>query len=238
LAVKTSGTGAKTLAVLDAVARNQPIGVSALARLLQEDKSMVQRMLVTLAEQGWIRPERDGPTKWRCTMRLRLLADLACPQTDLPSLARATMVALRDKTGETISLVVRDNERFIVLDVVESEALLRAAPRIGQEVPGPVSASSLAALPHLARTEQLAILGQEPSAQVERQIDAARVQGFAVLESKRGGGTVSIAAPVLDSEAALSAVLVLSAPVARLSPPHRDTIGRTLSDAAAAILTA
>lgn len=238
MAVKASGTAAKVLVVLDAVARLQPIGVSALARHLGEDKSMVQRMLVTLAQQGWIRPERDEGAKWRATMRLRFLADLACPQADLRSLARPAMEALRDRTGETISLVALDNDRLIVLDVVESEALLRAVPTIGLEVPGPVSASSLAALPWLARTEQVAILGEEPSGQVEQQMEEAHANGFAVLESERGGGTVSIAAPIPDTEGALAAVLVLSAPIARLSPPHRAAIGRTIAEAARAIFNA
>ncbi len=238
MAVKASGTAAKALSVLDAVARLQPIGVSALARHLGEDKSMVQRMLVTLAQQGWIRPERDRATKWRATMRLRLLADLACPQADLRSLARPVMEELRDRTGETISLVAIDGDRLIVIDVVESEALLRAVPTIGLEVPGPVSASSLAALPWLARTEQVAILGAEPGLKVQRQIENVRAKGFAVLESERGGGTVSIAAPVFDDHGALAAVLVLSAPVARLSPPHRDAIGSEIANAAAAIANA
>ncbi|MCB2063819.1 MAG: IclR family transcriptional regulator [Novosphingobium sp.] len=238
MAVKASGTAAKALSVLDAVARLQPIGVSALARHLGEDKSMVQRMLVTLAQQGWIRPERDTATKWRATMRLRLLADLACPQADLRSLARPVMEELRDRTGETISLVALDNDRIIVLDVAESKALLRAVPTIGLEVPGPVSASSLAALPWLSRTEQIALLREEPGLQIQQQIEDVRAEGYAILESERGGGTVSIAAPIFNDHGALAAVLVLSAPVARLSPPYRDAIGSEIANAATAIVCA
>lgn len=235
MAVKASGTGAKILAVLDAVARGQPVGVSELARSLGENKSMVQRMLVTLAEEGWIRPERTGTTKWRMTQRIRLLADLACPENDLKVLAREAMEKLRDDTGETASLVVRDAGRFIVVDVAESEALLRVAPKIGQEVPGPVSASSLAMLPHLALPDQIAVLGTEPSAALLEQFEAIRRDGYAVLESELGGGTVSIAAPISMADDGMAGVLVLSAPVGRLPASHRHVTGVRVQEAALAI---
>lgn len=232
MSVKPSSTAAKVLTVLDAVARNQPIGVSELARMLDEDKSLVQRMLVTLASERWIWSEPGRSTKWRVTQRMRLLADLACPDDDLRERARPAMEALRDATGETVSLVVRDVDRFLVADVAESEMMLRTVPRIGGEVPGPVSASSLAFLPFLPRPDQAAILGSEPGERHEEQFRAVREAGFAVLESERGGGTVSLAAPVFGAANEPLAAIVLSAPVARLAGGDRAAAGKQVRDTA------
>jgi IclR family acetate operon transcriptional repressor len=195
----------------------------------------VQRMLVTLAEAGWIRPEPERSTKWRVTQRLRLLSDIACTVDDLRIIARPSIEALRDASGETVSLIVQDADRFIVSDVAESHEMLRAAPRIGGEVPGPVSASSLAFLPFLSRSAQIVILGREPDQAIGAQFNQVREQGFAVLESTRGGGTVSLASPVFDTAGNPIAAIVLSAPIARLSPGNLDAIGREVRQVALAL---
>ena len=57
--VQSLQTVENAMVVLEKVAENQPIGVSALARLLDMDKNTAQRLLVTLGRQGWI--SQDGP---------------------------------------------------------------------------------------------------------------------------------------------------------------------------------
>jgi len=232
LAVKASTTATKALAVLDAVARNQPIGVSDLARFLYEDKGTVQRMLVTLAEEGWIKSDGAQRTKWSVTHRLRLLADISCGESDIMAIARPCLETLRDASGETVSLVLNDGHRFIVADVAESDALLRAAPRIGMEVPGPISASSLAVLPYLPLARQSGILGHEPTADDKGLIEMVRETGFAIHESQRNGETVSIAAAVQERTGAPIAIIVLTAPQARLNQAQRVAMGRQVSEAA------
>ena len=56
MAVKALRSATRVLSVLEAVASLQPVGLAAVARHLDEDKSAVQRALATLAEDGWIRP--------------------------------------------------------------------------------------------------------------------------------------------------------------------------------------
>ena len=67
MAVKRSHSAARMLAVFEAVARTQPIGVSALARDLGADKSAVQRDLMTLADAGWIATSPVGNGQWELT---------------------------------------------------------------------------------------------------------------------------------------------------------------------------
>lgn len=238
MAVKASTTATKVLAVLDAVARNQPIGVSALARFLDEDKGTVQRMLVTLAEEGWIKSDGAQRTKWSVTHRLRLLADISCGESDIIAIARPCMEELRDASGETVSLVLNDGHRFIVADVAESDALLRAAPRIGMAVPGPISASSLAILPYLPRARQSGILGHELTAEDEGLFEMVREAGFAIHESQRNGETVSIAAAVHGGTGVPIAIIVLTAPQARLKPAQQSAMGRKVSEAAQSLFRA
>ena len=232
MAVKASTTAVKVLGVLDAVARNQPVGVSDLARTLMEDKATVQRMLVTLAEEGWIKPEGERRTKWSVTHRLRLLADIASVDSDIITIARPWLESLRDQTGETVSLVLNDATRFIVADVAESEALLRAVPRVGMTVPGPISASSLAFLPVVSGLRQAAILGAEPTAADAVMLEQIRQSGFAIRESNRNDETVSIASAVRGQVGEPLAILVLTAPQSRLLSQDAPALGKEVKQAA------
>ena len=67
MTVKRSRSGSRVLAVLEAIARHQPVGVSTLARELATDKSAVQRAIMTLADSGWIHPAARSPTRWQLT---------------------------------------------------------------------------------------------------------------------------------------------------------------------------
>ena len=55
MVVKQLRSGSRVLAVLEAVAFQQPVGLSELVRALGLEKSGVHRALTTLATEGWIR---------------------------------------------------------------------------------------------------------------------------------------------------------------------------------------
>src|SRR5215218_6454615 len=67
MAVKPLQSLTRALAAIDAIAEHQPVGLSALARALGEDKSALQRVLVTLHTAGWIRPVAGELTRWELT---------------------------------------------------------------------------------------------------------------------------------------------------------------------------
>ena len=70
MGVKTLGSGLTTLRALEAIGREQPIGVSALARTLGITKSSAQRVLATLDEAGWIGDDGSGQARWQLTDNL------------------------------------------------------------------------------------------------------------------------------------------------------------------------
>src|SRR5437016_10707192 len=74
MAVKHVQSATRVLATFEALADHQPVGVGALARVLDDDKSAVQRALMTLAEAGWIRRTPADRTRWEVTTRVLALA--------------------------------------------------------------------------------------------------------------------------------------------------------------------
>ena len=178
MTVKRSQSAARVLAVLECVARHQPVGVSELARTMKVDKSAVQRAVMTLADEGWIRTTSATPSKWQLTAHILAVAHLGHMRNDLRQRARGALEALRDESGETVLLVVPDIRRFVVIDALESRNMLRTVPQLGLAVPVRQSATSRAVLPYMSRDQQIDLLGEVPDARLHNGVcgdDQARV---------------------------------------------------------------
>jgi DNA-binding IclR family transcriptional regulator len=174
--VKHVQSAARVLTAFEALAEHQPIGVSALSRILNDDKSGVQRALLTLADAGWIQ-RVPGGIEWEVTSRVLVLVQR---RSGLVDRARATLEALRDETEETIILNVPEGGQIVVLEVVESNRLVRAAPNVGFTVPAGKSAAGQAILAHLPETELGSYLGSEPDGAELTRLGEVRRRGYAV----------------------------------------------------------
>lgn len=225
MAVKGVRSGQRLLDVLEGVASHQPVGVSELARTLGEEKSTVQRMLATLFDAGWIRPALGGGTRWEMSSRIHIVAHRVQGVGQLCALARPALAALRDATGETVVLALREKAGFVVAEVAESPSEWRIVPRVGIAVPDRLSASALAVLPFLPAPAQAALIGETLDAALAAMTEAVRAHGYAVQESARGGGSVNIAAPVFDAAGLPIATVVLTAPAVRLPPDRHAFAG-------------
>jgi IclR family acetate operon transcriptional repressor len=146
MAVKRSQGVARALSVLELIAARQPIGVSALARLLEEDRSAVQRVVMTLADAKWIRLAPERPVRWELSAHIFTIAHLPFSSSGLGQRARRSLEELRDRTGETTLLAIQDVRRFIVTEVAESRYMLRMSTRIGEIISPAKSATGRAVL--------------------------------------------------------------------------------------------
>lgn len=225
MAVKRSHSGSRVLVVLEAIASHQPIGVRALARLLDEDKSAVQRALVTLADEGWIRAISEPPMRWEVSDHILAVAYAAHGSDDLRRRARPVLERLRDETRETVLLVVPDVKSFVIADVIESHQMLRMVPHIGYLVAVRNTASSRALLPFLPAERQIALLGAEPDSQLLEDFELTRAQGYAVSEGEINPSVTNVAAPIFNFDGYPAGAIVVCAPSERLTPPLYAAIG-------------
>jgi DNA-binding IclR family transcriptional regulator len=232
VSVKRSRSASRVLAVLEGIARHQPVGVSELARVLGADKSAVQRAIMTLADDGWIRTAPGTPTRWQLTAHMLAVAHTGHVSNDLRQRARSTLEALRDESGETVLLSVPDIGHFVVIDVLESRQLLRTAPHLGMIVPARGSATGLAILPHMSREQQTELLGELPDATLLAHFAATLERGFSISAGGVAAGSTSIAAPVVEADGRPVAAIVVSAPSERLTAEHYSRIGAMVLQAA------
>lgn len=221
MAVKGSSTAARVLAVFEAVAGNQPVGVAALARLLDIDKSAVQRALVTLSEQGWIQAREDQMTRWETTSRILNIADSSRAKSDLRQRIQPVLEKLAAETGETAIFNEPDGAHLVVSQVAESRQPLRMVPRIGAIVPARDSATGRILLPYLSRERQIELLGEPPDAAYIGLIDACRARGYAASDEVNDP-SMTIAAPVFEIDGRPVGVVAITGPAERMPPESRS----------------
>lgn len=235
MAVKRAQSVARALVILDQIAARQPIGVSALARLLGEDRSAVQRVVATLADAGWIRMAPDKPTRWELSAHMFTIAHLPYSSATLRERARGILDELRDKTGETVFLAIPDVARFIVIEAAESPHMLRAASRVGQVIMPGESATSRAVLPYFDARRQVAMLGRTPDAADLAEFAATRTRGYGLSAGDVAPGATNLAAAIFDANGEPVAALTVSGPSDRLTPKRHGDVGALVARSAAAL---
>lgn len=232
MAVKRSRSAGRMLAVFEAIAGAQPIGVSALARSIGADKSAVQRDLMTLADAGWIRAAPGAVGQWELTPHILTLAHPPHSSDSLRQRARPVLERLRAETGETAYLTVPDGDHFVVIDALESYHMLRMVAPVGIVVPVEGSATARAVLPFLSEAEQERLLGYAVPAAMRAQFDATRERGYAINDEDIVAGAVAMAAAILGPQGTPAGSLVLTGPGERLTPERRGEMGEKLRLAA------
>jgi IclR family transcriptional regulator, acetate operon repressor len=230
--VKRSQSASRTLAVLEAIAAQQPITISSIARLLDEDRSAIQRSVMTLSDLGWIRNSSEPPTRWELSAHLFAISHLPYSSSDLRERARPLLEDLRNQTGETAFLAIPDVNRFIVIEVAESRHALRMASRIGEVIPPRGSATGRAVLPWLELSRQTRMLGRPPDEAERAEFALTQERGFSLSVGDVLQGATNLASPVFDASGQAMGAIVISGPSERLAAARHEGFGRLLARAA------
>jgi IclR family acetate operon transcriptional repressor len=235
MAVKPLQSLQRALSVIEAIAANQPIGVAALARLLDEDKSAVQRVLVTLQASGWIRPVGGEVTRWELSSTPLVVATQAQQRSGALARARPVLEDLRDRTQETVIWAVPDARRIVAVDVVESRQLVRTAPHVGMVMPVDASAAALAIFAHLDGDDLERYGAPIHDDTFRRDLADTRARGWSLNDGAVNARATSIGAAVLDAGARPVAAVVVSAPSDRLVASQFDDVADLVIAAASAV---
>jgi len=238
LAVKRSQSAARVLAALEQIARHQPIGVSALARLLDADKSALQRDVMTLADAGWIRAAPGPSTQWELAPYAMTIAQLPASLSGLRMQARAALDALRQEINETVYLMAPDRNRFIVVDAIESRPGLRMFSPLGIVAQVRRTATGRAFLAGLPPQGQLDWLGEPPDAATLADFARVRQQGYAVSDGEMRPGSIAIAAPIFGLDQRPEAAICITGTSERLPPDRWAAIGEATAAAAMTVSAA
>ena len=238
--MESLGTVEKALDVLFHLhAQGTPRGVTEIGRALGLPKSTTHRLVTALRRRGLVEPDARG--RYRPGTALVSLGLGVLDREPVVALARPVLEREAEESGETLFLAGARAGRLVVLDKVEGTGFLRAAPRVGSEVP--LHATAVGKL-HLAfAPDAVKTTGPLPrftprtrTTRTALAHDSARCRrrGWAENREEWQPGLAVVAAPVRVGER-LEAALALAAPSVRLPAERTAAVARGLVAAAAEI---
>lgn len=203
------------------------LGVVHLAELVDGDKSQLSRTLKTLDERGYV--ERDPETlAYRLGWRVFGLAASAA-DARLLNAARPIVRELVQAFGESVHLSVRQGDMVLTILSESPAATLHAPGRAGGLTPLGTTSAGRVLVGDLAPDEldRLGLSFARPA------IEAAAVQGFAIVREEFEPGLVAAAAPIRGVTGAIVAALNVSAPRFRFDDRLDEAAGRLVLAAGA-----
>jgi DNA-binding IclR family transcriptional regulator len=194
--IRAPGVLDKAIAVLDALERG-PLSLAELVPATGLARPTAHRVAVALEEHGLVRREGDG--RFALGLRLVALGRAAADALPLADAARPALASLRDETGESAQLYVRDGDRRVCVVSLESPHGLRTIVPLGARLP-------------LDRGSAGRVLTGAPVGR----------GGWADSVAEREAGVASVSAPVRRDGSVVAAVSV-SGPIERTtrSPGRR-----------------
>jgi DNA-binding IclR family transcriptional regulator len=202
-------------------------GVSDLARRLGISKTVVHRILQSLASRGLVVPDPRrrtyalGPAA--AALGVRALRELDLRREALPVLRR-----LQHETGETTTVSALVGSVRVYLDQVVSLQEVKMTVELGRPAPLHAGASSkvvLAFAPDDLRERVLA--GPLPPLTERTVVDRERLaaelarireDGVAATLGERQSGAGSVAAPVIGADGAVAGAISVCGPLTRFTP--------------------
>jgi DNA-binding IclR family transcriptional regulator len=214
----------RAVAVLNAVER----GARTLGAIRSETgftRSTAHRLVASLEDHGLL--FRVGGVGYALGPRLLGLAGAAMRELPLRELARPALERLARSTGESAQLFVRDGDRRICVDTVESEMELRTIVDVG------------ASLPLTKGSAGKVFLAWGPPPDDERiddrlaqQIATTARRGWADSVGEREAGVASVSAPIFGPDGDLLAAISVSGPASRLGALRAKTYAPAVVEAA------
>jgi DNA-binding IclR family transcriptional regulator len=199
----------KAVSVLDAVA-GQPQALPQLQASTGLPRATAHRLAAALEAHGLLR--RDAAGRYELGHRLVTLGAAAGARFPLVETARPVMRKLRDDTGESVQLFVREGDQRRCVVSLESAHGLRWIVPEGSLLPLGVGSSGR-------------LLAEE-----------APPTGWVESVGEREAGVASVSAPVLSRDGVLLAALSVSGPIERLTRSPGERFGPAVVAAAGQIV--
>jgi DNA-binding IclR family transcriptional regulator len=201
-----SGVGVidKVAAVLAALERS-PASLAELVEATGLSRATAHRLAVALEDHGLVRRDPDG--RFALGVRLVALGRRAAEGLPLAGAALPALRALRDMTGESVQLYVREGDRRVCIAALESPHGLRTIVAMGASLPLDVGSAGR-------------VLSGEPA------------EGWVQSVGEREAGVASVSAGVLGEGGLAVAAVSVSGPIDRISKEPGRRYGQAVLAAA------
>ncbi len=204
----------KAVVLLDALARPEaPFTLVEIVARTGIHRATAHRLLRALQVHGFA--QIDDLTRWSLGSRLQFLGRRAASGLPLRDAAVPILTGLRDKTGESVQLYIRQGDSRVCIVGIESPHGLRTIVEVGAVLPLDQGSAG-----HVLQGEPLG------------------ADGWISSVAEREAGVASVSAPVYDSQGVVRASVSVSGPLERVSRNPGVMYGAEVVAAARSIETA
>lgn len=228
-----------------AEAKGPDVGVSELARTLGMSKTVVHRVVRTLAAADFFSFD-ERTRRYRLGPGAVSVGLAAMAQMEVPRIAQPYLERLVASTRETATLSVRYGMQRMYLTQVLSPQEIHMSVQLGRLYPLYAGASSKAILAALDDEEIRDYLAKQPLApltpitiqdpeRLREELEVIRSRGYAVSLGERQQGAASVAAPVHEATGRVYGSISVCGPVGRLGVGKVEEYGALVREAAAEV---
>ena len=216
--------------ILEVLSRfSQGLSLGELSEKVNLSKGTVHRLLSSLSYLDFIR--QDPLTKqYLLGFKLVELGNSLLSQIDFRIEARPFLIELAESTGETVHMVILDENDVLYIDKVEASGHtsgLRMASMLGSRIPAHCSAVGKVLLAFLPGQKYEEIVGAGPLPQktantindpvkLKAHLKQVRQNGYALDKEENEIGIRCVAAPIRDQVGEVIAAISISAPAIRI----------------------
>ncbi|KUG57137.1 IclR family transcriptional regulator [Serinicoccus chungangensis] len=230
----------RALTVLEILARVGEAGVGEVAAALGVHKSTASRLVSTLAAHDLV--ELTGERgRVRLGVGVLRLAGSTSARLDLVQEARPVCQELASDTNETVNIAVLGGRSALYIDQVIGPSTITSHNWVGQHIPLHATSNGRVLVSELPARERRATWGDltaytertvtDPD-ELDRLVDAAREQGYAVVQDELDVGLSAVAAPVRNAHGEVCASMSVSGPSFRMDAERiRELVPSLLSAA-------
>jgi DNA-binding IclR family transcriptional regulator len=205
--------------------RERKLSLAKLATRTGIPRATVFRLLRTLEEEGFLVKE-DG--EYRPGFKCFVIGSVAAASIDLRKEAYASLVALRDATGETTQIAILDSWQVVYLErVLSPQAVGYMTSRAGAILPAYCTGLGKVLLAYRPEAEVAAWAATQifkahtPTTltSVEKLMEslrAIRERGYGTDEQEREVGVRCIAAPIRNHDGEVVAAISVAGPAERM----------------------
>jgi IclR family transcriptional regulator, KDG regulon repressor len=224
----------KALDILEHMSRVRgEVDLASLARQTRIPKPTLLRLIHTLKRHNFIQQNHPSQ-KYQIGWAFIYFGKIASDVYTLPKVIHPFLEQLGGKTGETVSLVVLDQDHAVYIDQVISRNMIKGIPTIGSKL-GLHCTSAGKMLLSTFKDEDLenflrsSVLEKktektisDPSA-LKEEIRKIKRQGYAVDDEETEMGGRCVSAPILEKEGKTVAAISIIGPTNRI---RKEDLGR------------
>lgn len=214
----------RAVTILELLAKDGTVGVTALASALNVHKSTASRLVAALEQRGLVEQVEERG-KYRLGVGILRLAGATNARLDLVQEARPVCRRLAAESGETVNVVIISGGAALYIDQIVGPSTLSSYNWVGQHIPLHATSNGKVLLSGLSSGEIEALVGEltayTPSTTTDRQqladeLAVVRARGYAVARDELDVGLTAIAGPVHNAHGEIIASLSVSGPSFRM----------------------